>query len=308
MTLNTRPQAQYIIDYNDKRKRESALLLPIFSSMIVDKEVTYSYNESQTVASPDIWHWQMGHIGPLGLYKLRKECLGDWLWGKKMFQCPHYALSKISQNISWTPPANKVLWPFYQIFVDWLDLEERWDSYQSDGAVVRQIIVVISVAAKIAITYSTQLAKDDENLLLIQDFVTWLISRSNLEVKVIRSDNEINRIKVKEWCNNVGISLEPFALDIYAQNGGVERFGRLIMEKACAMKLSANLSHKLWRKIVATTIYLYNQTPWTSNNWISAYESFHTYVFENDKVFGPHKPRLHHLRVYWSKVYMLIKS
>lgn len=32
--------------------------------------------------------------------------------------------------------------------------------------------------------------------------------RHNLEVKSIRSDNEMNRIKTKEWCNDVGISLE----------------------------------------------------------------------------------------------------
>ena len=43
-----------------------------------------------------------------------------------------------------------------------------------------------------AMTYSTQLAKEDENLPLIKDFVTWVALRYNLEVKVIRSDNEMN--------------------------------------------------------------------------------------------------------------------
>ena len=103
--------------------------------MIVDKEVSRSYNQSQTVASPDIWYQQMGHISLIGLYKLGKEYLGVCLWGKKMSQCRHYALSKISSQISRTPPANKVLRPFYPVFVHWLDLEEGWDSYQGDGAV-----------------------------------------------------------------------------------------------------------------------------------------------------------------------------
>ena len=67
-----------------------------------------------------------------------------------------------------------------------------------------------------AISYLTQSAKKDENLLLVQDFVTWLALRYNLEVKIIRSVNEMNHIKTKEWYNNVGISLETSAPDIHA--------------------------------------------------------------------------------------------
>ena len=65
-------------------------------------------------------------------------------------------------------------------------------------------------------------------------------------------------IKIKEWWSNMEISFEPSILDTHAQNGGAERFGRLLMEKTHAMRLSANLPHKFWRKIVAATIYLYN--------------------------------------------------
>ena len=92
------------------------------------------------------------------------------------------------------------------------------------------------------------------------------------------------------------------------QNGEAERFGRLIMEKARAMKLYANLPYKLWREIVAIAIYLYNQTPRVSNNWISPYKVFHTYVFEKEEVSGPRKPHLHHLRAYGCKAYVFIKS
>ena len=50
-------------------------IISIFLSMIVDKKVVRSYNQLYTVASLDIWHQKMGHIGPLGLYKLEKKCL-----------------------------------------------------------------------------------------------------------------------------------------------------------------------------------------------------------------------------------------
>lgn len=115
-------------------------------------------------ASPDTWHRRMGHIGPLGLYKLGKECLGVQLRGKSMSQCPHCALSKISQQISRQSPANKSTRPFHRVFVDWQDLEEGWDTYQDDGAIVRRAMVVICEAKGMAITYFTQSTKEDKNL------------------------------------------------------------------------------------------------------------------------------------------------
>ena len=96
-----------------------------------------------------------------------------------------------------------------------------------------------------AMTYFTQSSKESKNLPLITDFVTFLALRYNLEVKVICSDNELNRIQTRAWCESVGISLELCAPDTHAQNGGAERFGRLIVEKARAMRLSSNLPHKL---------------------------------------------------------------
>ena len=67
-----------------------------------------------------------------------------------------------------------------------------------------------------AITYFTLSAKENDNLLLIQDFITWLALRYNLEDKVIRSENEMNCIKTIEWCNNVGISFELCTPDTHA--------------------------------------------------------------------------------------------
>ena len=140
-----------------------------------------THRQLHAPASPDTWHRRMRHIGPLGLYKPGKECLGVQLRGKKMSQCPHCALSKISQQISRQPPANNSTRPFHRVFVDWLDLEEGWDSYQSDGAIVRRAMVVIYEATGMAVTNFTQSVKEDENLPLTQDFVTWLALRYNLE-------------------------------------------------------------------------------------------------------------------------------
>ena len=169
-------------------------------------------------------------------------------------------------------------------------------------------MVAVCKATGMAMTYFTQSSKESENFPLITDFVTFLALQYNLEVKVIRSDNELNRIQTKAWCKSVGITLELCAPNTHAQNSGAERFGRLITEKARAMRLSANLPHKLWRDIIGTAAYLYNRTLRISNDWKSPYEAFHSYVFEQKRVSGPWKPQLHHLKAYGCKIYVLIKS
>ena len=58
-------------------------------------------------------------------------------------------------------------------------------------------MVAVCKATGMAMTYFTQSSKESENLPLITDFVTHLALRYNLKVKIIRSDNELNRIKTK---------------------------------------------------------------------------------------------------------------
>ena len=113
----------------------------------------------------------MGHIGPLELYMLGKECLRVQLRGKKMSQCIHCAVSKISQQVSRRSPANQSTRPFHKVYINWLDLEDGWDSYQGNGAVVRRAIVAVCKATGMAVTYFTQSAKKSENLPLTQNLV-----------------------------------------------------------------------------------------------------------------------------------------
>lgn len=75
--------------------------------------------------------------------------------------------------------------------------------------------------------------------------MTWLALKYNLKVKFICLDNEINQIKTRDWCNNIGILFELYALDTHTQNGSAECFAYFIIEKARAIRLSINLQHKL---------------------------------------------------------------
>ncbi len=245
-----------------------------FATLATDPAIprnSQPYKRLHFAATSDAWHRKIGPIGPLGLHMVGKECLGVRLQGKKMSQCTHCAVSKISQQVSRRPPSNQSTWPFHRVYIDRLDQEDGLDSYQGDRAVLRRAMVVVCKATGMAVTYLAQSAKESQNLPLTQNLVNGLAKRYNLNVKVIRSDNEMNRIKTIEWCNQNGIFFEPFVSDTHAQNSDAKRFGRLIMEKARAVRLSANLPHKLGRKIVSTATYLYNSTQRASNDWKSPY-------------------------------------
>ena len=55
----------------------------------------------------------------------------------------------------------------FQVFINWLDLKEGWDSYQGDSTILYQVMVIICEATGMVIIYFTQSAKEDENFLLM---------------------------------------------------------------------------------------------------------------------------------------------
>ena len=94
-----------------------------------------------------------------------------------------------------------------------------WDLYFNDNRLARSIIK------------------------LLHSFVQFLKVQFNVTVKIIESDNEIFSVKadVEKWCLAKGIKIEPSAPDTQAQNGGAERSGGVIKEKARTMRLDSNL-------------------------------------------------------------------
>ncbi len=200
----------------------------------------------------------MGHIGRLRVYMVGKKCLEVRLRFQKIYQCTNYAMSKISQQVSRQPLFNQSARLFHRVYINWLDLEDGKDSYQGGGSLVRRTMLPVFEAKGMTVTYFTKSVKKRENLPLTQNLVNWLAKNYNLEVKVIRLDNELNWIKTSEWYNQNKISFESFAPDTHAPNDGAERFGQLIIEKVQAIRLSANLPHKLWKEIVSTASYPFN--------------------------------------------------
>jgi hypothetical protein len=120
----------------------------------------------------------------------------------------------------------------------------QWDLYFTDHQTARSIIKGLSL------------------------FILFLKNHYNISVKTIEADNEITTVKpeVERWLATQGIIIEPSAPDTQAQNGGAERSGGVNKEKACAMRLDANLLWELWPEVTRAAVYLYNRTPNYANN------------------------------------------
>ena len=88
-----------------------------------------------------------------------------------MSQYTHCILSNISQQLSRRHISNQSTRSFHRLYIDWLNLEDRWDSYQSDGTVVRQAIVAVCEATGMAVIYFTKSAKESENLPMTQNLI-----------------------------------------------------------------------------------------------------------------------------------------
>jgi hypothetical protein len=301
--LTRRIHGQYVIEQAEN----------VMSSDYDQKQIYATQSRSKksgpnTWADGILWHRRLGHIGPKALDRLAQNTLGVRIRSPKTVECEDCAVSKITQQIVHYPASTKATRPFYRIHVDWHDLGEGWDGYQGDGRIVRRCIFLTCEATGMVLAYFTTCPKEEENLPILKDAVHWLQLRHQVRVKVIRSDNELNRRKTRRWFTSQGISYEKSSPDTHEQNGTAERMGRLIMTKARAMRVSAKLPHTLWSEIVAAAVYLYNRTPRESLEWKSPYEVFHTYTMTSEGVKGPRRPLLHHLKAYGCKCYVLIKS
>lgn len=248
------------------------------------------------------WHKRLGHPGPGALEHLVQQTEGVRLTGITTVQCDACGRAKSKRQIRRIPRLHED-GPGERIAIDFHDYEQgsitkeksqmlitdrysgfMWDLYFKDNRPARSIIRLLS------------------------NFVTFLKKQFNIEVKVIEADNEIYSVKqdVAKWCDAQGIVIEPSAPDTQAQNGGAERSGGVIKEKARAMRLDANLPWDLWPEVTRSAVYLYNRTPRYSNRWKTPYEVFFTRTaYQNGIATRPRKPDQTHLRAYGCKAFAM---
>jgi hypothetical protein len=248
------------------------------------------------------WHRRLGHPGPAAIEHLMLQAEGVRVNGISTIECDACGTAKLKRQIRKAKRVN-TQGPGERLALDFHSYEEEvttkvksqmlvtdrysgftWDFYFTDNRLAKSII---------------------EKLKLL---LTFLKIHYGIKVQVIECDNEITitKPKVAQWCASQGITLEPSAPDTQAQNGGAERSGGVIKDKARAMRLDAHLPWQHWPEITRAATYLYNRTPRRSNNWKSPYELFFTTaLLYKGVVTEPRKPNLSHLKVYGCKAFAL---
>ncbi|KAI1671854.1 hypothetical protein L13192_02716 [Pyrenophora tritici-repentis] len=253
-------------------------------------------------ATAILWHKRLGHPGPSAIEHLVQQSEGVRIKGITTVECDACGRSKSKRQIRRTPRLNDE-GPGERVAIDFHEYEDgsftkeksqmlitcrrsryTWDFYFKDNRPARSIIRLLGL------------------------FVQFMKKQFNITVKVIETDNEIVTVKqeVEKWCTSLSIKLEPSAPDTQAQNGGAERSGGVIKEKARAIRLDANLPWELWPETTRAAVYLYNRTPNYPNNWKTPYEIFYTHAAAmNGIVTGPRKPNQAHLKAYGCKAFAM---
>ena len=245
-----------------------------------------------------LWHLRLGHPGPMSLHQLGVNALGVKLNGPKTTECQHCSLAKIKRQISRRPPNRERDKPGLELHIDWTDLEEAHAGF------VRVMFIHDPFSGRSFPYFMTTHGEERETLRILKDFIPWIRQKYNLKVDVIRSDNELGRKKTLRWLRTQSITFEPSAPRTQDQNGTAERSGGVVIGKARAMRIGANLPHDLWDEIVNCAVYLRDRTPRESNGWKSPYEKFHTFLANGEVK----KPQLAHLKAYGCRAYAMTSN
>lgn len=128
----------------------------------------------------------------------------------------------------------------------------------------------------------------------------------NIKPRIIESDNEIMARQIIEFLHDRGVKIEPSAPYTQAQNGGAERSGGVVKDKARAMRSGAKLPAFLWPEINRAAVYLYNRTPHYQANWKTPIDRFHTYIAHSEGIVTEdRKPFQAHLKAYGCKAFAM---
>jgi hypothetical protein len=248
------------------------------------------------------WHQRLGHPGLSALEHLVQQSQGVRIAGITTVQCNACGTAKLKRQVRRAPRTNNE-GPGERLAIDFHTYEDGSSTKEKS-----QMLVTDRYSGFLWDFYHKDNRTAKSIILFLGTIVRFLKKQYNITVKIIECDGEITTAKpeVARWCTTKSIRLEPSAPDTQAQNGGAERSGGVIKDKARTMRLDANLPWELWPEIVRAAVYLYNRTPRYSNKWKSPYEVFFTTAALYDGIATlPRKPNHAHLKAYGCKTFAL---
>lgn len=278
-----RQHRQWVLEYRESTDQS----LKAAAAFIARRRRSSTDPRPDAVADGTLWHNRLGHPSPKTLEHLGKKCLGARLKGPKTVECDHCGQGKMHRQISRRRPSrpNK---PFEEIWIDWTDLSEDYEGYS-------RVMFITDAYSGLVFPYFLQShGLGRENRRILRDFLNWIDVQHSSKPKSVRSDGELFSKEVRKELKLRSIEPKKSAPNTQAQNGGAERSGGAIMEKARTMRIAANLPHDLWKDIVEAACYLRNRTPLERNHWQSPFE----------KAFKK-QPTISHLKAYGCKAFAM---
>lgn len=204
--------------------------------------------------------------------------------------CDTCALTKAHQLVSRSPKHEESSCkPFFRASVDMISMVTAFNG--------DQYITHLECTAINFILAKTHTLKSEVPDIIL-DFLQLLKVRFDCQTVFLRSDGEKSLgHSFSQELRRRGITWETSSPYTPQQNGNSEQSGHLIILKARALRVGANLPDRLWPETVQAAVYIFNRTPSRRLGWRTPFELLHG-----------KKPSVSHLRVYGCKAYALDKN
>ncbi|KAF7136791.1 hypothetical protein CNMCM5793_006309 [Aspergillus hiratsukae] len=255
---------------------------------------------NSVLADAQRWHLRLGHPGPQAIEHLVNASKGARIRGPTTVECDACGIAKMKRQIRRTPKDIEE-GPGLQLAIDFHDFEKGYQDFRS-------LMLVTDRWSGLVWDYYLQDRTSDTIIKALEDLFRTLKHQYNIIPKIIECDNEIvtQKPQVYAFICSKGIKFEPSAPNTQSQNGGAERSGGVIKDKARAMREGAKLPAFLWPEIVRAAVYLFNRTPHYQANWKTPIDRFHTYIAHSEGVVvEDRKPQQAHLKVYGCKAFAM---
>ncbi|OXV09936.1 hypothetical protein Egran_02301 [Elaphomyces granulatus] len=297
MTLNTgnnplckvlRKLRQWVLEYNPLSTHDK-------TAMATRRTTTpTSTQPAMAKGSVDLWHKRLAHLGKDMVNKLPNYCEGVQLVPTTEINptCEVCRLTKAQRKISRRPttPATEFMERVH------FDLIQMTPGYNGDNWGLH--FLEESTRMNYMYTYPSKA----DTVKTIKAFYAFVETQYNTKIRIFKRDGERTLGKAyKKWIRKKGIKEEISAPYTPEQNGAAERSGGVLITKARAMRIEAQLPEELWPEALQTAAYIANRSPNKALKGKTPYEKL------NERLGKPNtKPNIAHIKVYGCKAYKRI--
>ncbi|KAJ9558174.1 hypothetical protein OSB04_012788 [Centaurea solstitialis] len=225
-----------------------------------------------SVSESSLWHRRMCHMNFKNMNLLVKNNLVRGLPAKEFSSDDHCVAclkGKQHKNSHKSKEVNTISSPLQLLHMDLFGPT----NVMSIGKKSYCLVIVDDYSR---FTWVYFLRTKDETSGLIKPFVTRVENKTNLRVKVIRSDNgtEFKNADLNSFCEEKGIERQYSAPTTPQQNGVAERRNRTLIEAARTMLADSKLPITFWAEAVNTACYVQNRVLIVKSKGKTPYELF----------------------------------